>query len=105
MRAARRVGVVVGIGDLAIRDTSTPTPIASLRFFRSLWLRQPLAGALRFGDRPSRKGEGDLLHGSDISHTLHRTLAFSTANSFSTSASVFHTCGVTRIALPRTETC
>jgi hypothetical protein len=31
-------------------------------------------------------------------------IAFSSANSLSMSSSVFHTCGVTRIELPRTET-
>src|SRR6516162_888347 len=34
----------------------------------------------------------------------HESSAFSTANSLSTSSSVFHTCGVTRMARPRTET-
>jgi len=42
---------------------------------------------------------------SDVpAHYEERTVRI-TANSFSTSASVFHRCGVTRIACPRTETC
>src|SRR5262249_16749457 len=36
--------------------------------------------------------------------SAHARVAFKTANSFSTSSSVFHTCGVTRMAWPRTET-
>src|SRR5262249_36759112 len=34
----------------------------------------------------------------------YASAVFNTENNFSTSASVFHTCGVTRIACPRTET-